>query len=236
MHRGFRACCIGLAVIGGGGLMVSSGVSQPLTSDATQDSPKPLTLTIGGEIDADLAPVVGRLTTFFYQCYPKLLERFEHPQRPAPREINLVFQRGLKNAGQTSGATITVSVEWLKVQPDDLGLLTHELTHVVQAYPSPEPGWLTEGVAEYARHLYGPKEQPGWTLPAQLSLNQSYKDGYGITGRFLLWLDARHPGVVEKVHRRMQDREFVVDDFRTLTGRTVDALWEECVRDLGKKP
>jgi hypothetical protein len=34
----------------------------------------------------------------------------------------------------------------------------------------------------------------------------------------------------------MQDREFAVDDFQTLTGRTIDALWEECVRDLGKKP
>jgi hypothetical protein len=167
-----RVCWIGLAVIALVGLMVSPGLCQPTASDAKQDSAKSLTLIIGGEIDADMAPVAGRLATFFYQCYPKLLERFEHPRKPAPRQIHLVFQRGLKYAGQTSGATITVSVEWLKIQPDDLGMLTHELTHVVQAYPSPEPGWLTEGVAEYARHLYGPKEQPGSTLGIRESLKR----------------------------------------------------------------
>lgn len=101
----------------------------------------------------------------------------------------------------------------------------------------PGPGSSSpEGLADYARHFYGPKEQPGWALLAHLSMKQSYKDSYRVTGRFLLWLDTRHPGVVDKVHRRMQDREFAVDDFRTFTGTALDALWEECVRDLGKKP
>jgi hypothetical protein len=131
---------------------------------------------------------------------------------------------------------VTVSVEWLQKHPEDIGLLTHELTHVVQAYPSREPAWLTEGLADYARHLYGPKQQPGWALPERLSPQQSYKDGYCVTGRFLLWLDTRHPGVVDKLHRRMQDREFAVEDFRTLTGSSLDSLWEDCVRDLEKKP
>lgn len=194
------------------------------------------TLTISGEPDAAFAPVVGRLTTLFYQSYPKLVERFENPKKPAPRHILLVLERGLKIPAYCRGATITVSIDWLQKHPDDIGLLTHELTHAVQAYPNPEPGWLTEGLADYARHLYGPKEQPGWALPAHLSMEQSYKDSYRVTGRFLLWLDTRHPGAVDKVHRRMQDREFTVDDFRTATGTPLDSLWEDCVRDLGKKP
>jgi hypothetical protein len=41
-----------------------------------------LTLTIEGSIDAELAPVAGRLTTLFYECYPKLLYRFENPANP----------------------------------------------------------------------------------------------------------------------------------------------------------
>jgi len=236
MNYGYRSCSIGITVILLAGPIASSGLSQTPADQTKTDSAKSFTLTIAGEIDADLAPVVGRLTTVFYQSYPKLVQRFEHPKKPAARHIRLVLQRGLKVPAHCSGATVTVSVEWLQKHADDLGLLTHELTHVVQAYPNPEPGWLTEGLADYARHLYGPKEQPGWALPAHLSMKQSYKDSYQVTGRFLLWLDTRHPGVVDKVHRRMQDGEFAVDDFRMLAGTALDTLWEECVRDLEKKP
>lgn len=193
-------------------------------------------LTISGDTDADLAPVVGQLATLFYQSYPKLVERFENPKKPAPRHILLVLERGLRIPAHCRGATITVSVDWIQKHPEDIGLLTHELTHAVQAYPNPEPGWLTEGLADYARHLYGPRVQPGWALPAHLSTKQSYKDSYRVAGRFLLWLDTRHPGTVDKVHRRMQFREFTADDFRTMTGTTLDRLWEECVRELGKNP
>ena len=60
----------------------------------------------------------------------------------------------------------TCSFEWLRKHPDDIGLFTHELVHVVQAYPKSDPTWLTEGLADYARHSYGPKKQPGWALPS----------------------------------------------------------------------
>lgn len=191
-------------------------------------------LNVSGDIDADLAPVVGRMTALFFECYPKLVERFENPKQPASRQIQLVLERGLRAPGQCSGAKIAVSVEWLRKHPDDIGLFTHELVHVVQAYPKADPTWLTEGLADYARHLYGPKQQPGWALPQRLTEKQSYKDGYGATARFLLWLETRHPGTVDKLNRRMQAQEFAEKDFQTFTGHSLDALWEECVRDLEK--
>jgi len=36
----------------------------------------------------------------------------------------------------TSGATIQISVDWITKHPDDFGLVIHELTHVIQNYPS----------------------------------------------------------------------------------------------------
>ena len=230
MNDRYRFRSIVLVAIVLAGSTTATGLAQ-----APADK-KTFTLTISGEIDPDLAPVVGQLTTLFYQSYPKLVKRFEHPKKPAPRQINLVLARGIKVPAYCSNATITVSVEWLQKHPDDLGVLTHELTHAAQAYPNSDPGWLTEGLADYARHLYGPKEQPGWALPAQLSTKQSYKDSYRVTGRFLLWLDDKHPGVVNKLHRRMQDREFAIEDFRTFTGTAIDELWEDSVRELKKKP
>jgi hypothetical protein len=220
------------------GLLVLAGsVLLPALSRAPADQPRrekqsPFTLTITGDIDLTLAPVAGRLTTLFYQSYPRLIERFENPAKPASRHVQLVFERGMKVPAYCSGGKVTVSVDWLKKHPDDIGLFTHELTHVVQVYPRPDPGWLTEGIADYARHYYGPKEQPGWALPKRVSRKQSYKDGYGVTARFLVWLETRHPRLVDKVHRRMQEGTFQVGDFRTLTGQSLDSLWDACVRDL----
>jgi hypothetical protein len=193
-----------------------------------------LTITIAGDVDAELAPVAGRLTTLFYQCYPKLLERFDNPNKPASRHIEVIFKRGMKVPAHCLGAKISVSVEWLKKRPDDIGLLTHELTHAVQQYPRGEPSWLTEGIADYARELYGPKEA-GWSLPRRLTAKNSYKDSYRVTARFLVWLDQKHPGAVDRLHRKMQNREFTVDDFKAVTGKTVDELWTECVDELNRE-
>jgi hypothetical protein len=191
-------------------------------------------LVISGEIEPDFAPTVGRLTALFYESYPKLVARFENPRKPAPRRIALKFERGLKVPAHCVGDVITISIDWLRRYPNDLGLLTHELTHAVQAYPSPNPGWFTEGLADYARALYGPKVQPNWELPPKLDSRQNYTDSYRTTARFLQWLDAKHPGSVDKLHRKMQERAFAIEDFQTLTGKTVEELWGECVKETGK--
>lgn len=199
-------------------------------------SADPFTLTVTGDIEPADAPVVGRLATVFYQSYPKLVERFGHPDKPAPRRVRLVVKPTLDVPAYCTGAVVTVSRDWLRKHPDDVGLFTHELTHVVQAYPPGAPGWLVEGVADYARHKYGPADQPGWALPARLTARNKYTDAYRVTARFLVWLDDKHPGAVDKLHRKMQDRAFAVEDFKELTGKTVDELWAACVAELGKKP
>jgi hypothetical protein len=201
-------------------------------AEKKSDRQERFTLSISGEVPTDFAPVVGRLTTLFYQSYPKLVERFEHPNKPAPRRIRMTFERGMKVPAYCTGSEIKISIDWLEKHPDDIALLTHELTHAVQAYPRSDPGWLTEGIADYARQLYGPKEQPGWSLPKRLSERNSYRDSYRVTARFLVWLDTKHPGAVDKVHRRMQDKEFTLSDFETATGKPLDALWSECVKEL----
>jgi hypothetical protein len=200
------------------------------------DRQERFSLSISGEVTPDFAPVVGRLTTLFYQSYPKLVERFEHPTKPAPRRIRMTFERGMKVPAYCAGSEIKISVEWLQKHPDDIGLLTHELTHAVQAYPRGDPGWLTEGIADYARQIYGPKEQPGWSLPKRLTEKNSYRESYRVAGRFFVWLDAKHHGAVDKVHRRMQDKEFTLGDFETAAGAPLDTLWDECVKDLSAEP
>lgn len=166
----------------------------------------------------------------FFETYPKLLARFDNPDKPAPRRITIEFKTGMKVPAYCAGNTVTVSNEWLAKHKDDVGLLTHELTHAVQAYPKGEPGWITEGIADYARHKYGPKEQPGWKLPEKLEKKHKYTDSYRTSARFFVWLDETHPGALDKIHRAMQTGKYDESDWKTITGRNLDTLWDECVR------
>ncbi len=224
-RRWILACLTGITLL--------AVVAAPVLSAEETATPQPeLTLVLEGPVDAEFAPIAGQLTALFYECYPKLLTRFEHPTRKAPRKIRLIFDPKLDIPAHCSGDRVTVGIKWLKAHPDDIGLLTHELTHTVQAYPDSNPGWLTEGIADFARKVYGPEKQPGWNFPARLSSQQSYTNSYGVTARFLVWIDTKHPGTVDTLHRRMQDREFRLEDFKTATGKTVDELWRECVEEL----
>lgn len=204
---------------------------KPTASAPAKKPLEPISLILEGEVDSDFAPTVGKLTALYYECYPKLLARFDHPEKPAIRKVKLVFRKNMRAPAAASGGQIAISVDWLKKNPGDIGLLTHELTHVVQHYPSPEPNWLTEGLADYARQLYGPKEAAGWSLPRKFTARQSYKDSYRTTARFLVWLEGKHPGAVDQLHRKMQDRTFEMGDFKTITGKTADELWAECVKE-----
>ncbi|WP_254506825.1 basic secretory protein-like protein [Anatilimnocola floriformis] len=196
-------------------------------------TPPPLRLTIEGDVSGDMGKVAGNLTTLFYDCYPKLLKRFENEEKFAARSIKIEFKKGIKVPAYAHRDTITVSTEWLEKHPEDIGLLTHELTHLVQAYPNSDPGWLTEGIADYARHVYGPPQQR-WAIPRRLRPEQSYKNSYGVTAKFLVWVDEKFPGTVDKIHRRMQANKFELEDFTDFTGKDVDTLWRECVMELNK--
>ena len=210
--------------------------------DPAGDPPAPLSVTVTGPAlagpgAADAAPAAGGLTAEFFRCYPALLERFDDPADPAPRAITLVLKPRLRVPAYCAGDTITVSARWLRDHPEDLALLTHELTHAVQRYPNPgdgreRPGWLVEGLADYARQVYGPDRQPGWSLPARLTDRNNYTDGYRVTARFLVWLDEKHPGAVDALHESLRAGAYTDAVFKTAAGAPVADLWARCVADL----
>jgi hypothetical protein len=208
----------------------------PKKAEKNEERKDDYQVTIKGEVNDQLAPVAGKLTEVFFDSYPKLVKRFDNPDKPAPRHITVVFKSKIRVPAYCTGDTVTVSVEWLTQHPEDLGMLTHELTHAVQGYPNPDPGWITEGIADYTRKVYGPKEQPNWELPKTLTAKNSYRESYRVAARFFEWLDEKHPESVDKIHRKMQKGEFVTEDFERITGAPLDTLWEQCVEELSGKP
>ena len=94
-----------------------------------------------------------------------------------------------------------------------------------------EHGYVAESMESLCIAL---KNLLGRSLPEKLTAKQSYKDSYRTAARFLLWLEERTPGSIDKLNRKMQDKEYKVEDFQAIAGRTLDALWDECVADLGR--
>lgn len=179
--------------------------------------------------DESLAPVVAKLKDVFNDSYPKLVQRFGNPERPAPTVIPAVFEKGLDHPAHAAGGKLTFSVEWFKQHPEDLGVITHETMHIVQGYRSRRnPGWLVEGMADYARALYGPKTD-SWKMPERLTEKNSYTQSYRVVAKFLVWLDGQKPGAVDQLHRHMQNGTYSPEAFKEATGKDLDTLWAECV-------
>ena len=66
-----------------------------------------------------------------------------------PTMVRLVLKRELAAPGVTSGHSILFSVKWITAHPDAFGMVIHELSHIVQAYPNAtaerKPGGLWKG-------------------------------------------------------------------------------------------
>ncbi|MFN0205180.1 MAG: basic secretory protein-like protein [Planctomycetota bacterium] len=209
---------------------IPPGAGLPTTSETLGD----LTIQIQVEPDASLDSAIAGLKKLYFMCYPQLLKRFENPNKPASRTVTLVLIPDYPWPAASSGNRIMINLTALRRAPTDIGYLVHELAHVVQAYPVYEPGWLTEGIADVARAQYTPHSDPFWSMPQKMQPDWSYQSGYGIAASFLTWLETRHTGIVDVLHRKMQNGHFKIELFAELTGKDADALWSECVSELGK--
>lgn len=145
-----------------------------------------------------------------------------------PNRVTLKIRRSQEGVGGTSGTTITVSSHWIEKHPDDMGLVLHELVHVIQAYPSGEPWWVTEGIADYLRWgIYEGKDLDWFPRPNEA---QGYKKGYQVAAGFLLWLESDvAPGIVKKLNTAMRNGEYSDEVFESETGRSLDELWDAYV-------
>jgi hypothetical protein len=143
------------------------------------------------------------------------------------RDIQIVVRKEMGGIAATVGATIQVSAEFVQKHPDDDGMIVHELVHVVQAYPDPNPIWLTEGLADYIRYWH---YEPGRRSFPIVRGRSSYRDAYGTTARFLAWVQvAKDQQIIHKLDDAMRRKQYRDELFEEATGRKLDDLWHEFV-------
>lgn len=147
----------------------------------------------------------------------------------SPKEIKLIFKRELKVPAFASGSTIHISAKWIQEHSDDFGCVIHELTHVIQAYPNSrnKPGWLVEGIADYIRFW---KYEPEVPRPRIDREKASYRDSYRTTAAFLAWISWKYDKrIVPRLDSALRQGMYSDAIFGDVTGRSLDALWEEFV-------
>jgi zinc protease len=172
-----------------------------------------------------------RMVDVFFRVYPAEVKRFN----PASlRTVTLVVDPAYHGVAATLDGIIRVDPSYMQKQSGDIDIITHEAMHVVQDYKRGGPGWITEGIADYARYRYG-VDNPGskWRLPL-FTTSQSYTDGYRVTARFLIWMEKETgPNIVDRLDALMRSGKYEPEAWKRLTGRTIEQLWQKYADNLG---
>lgn len=201
-----------------------------------------VTLHYTDATDALDAPMRTRIIETFFSAY--LRERADfHPT--APTQVGIVIDTGYDGVAyvgeKEKAATITINPGWLAKHPDDVDLVTHEAMHIVQGYPSygdqQVPGWLVEGIADYARDRYGvDNAAAGWALPSVVKAGHSFDSGYRVTGAFLKWAEGEHPGLVLALDKALRAGQYTPALWQKHAGKALPALWAEYAKPRSDAP
>ena len=155
--------------------------------------------------------------------YPAIEKALATDGYTPTRQFRLLF-KPMPGVAHASGTTITINTDWIKKHPDDLGMVAHELTHVIQKYRRGGPGWLTEGLADYVRYYV---VEPGSKRAGFNVDRTSYKNAYQPAAGFLDWLErTKGPGVVAKLNAAMRAGTYKPETFKEAAGGDPDELWE----------
>ncbi len=169
--------------------------------------------------------LAARLKKTFFQVYPDLVEAF-NPD--AVRQVVLTIDTAYDGVAYAHDGRVVISQAWLERMPGDVDVVTHEVMHIVQNYPSDSgPGWLVEGIADFVRYRYGVDHAgAGWSLPA-LGDDHHYTSSYRVTARFLDWVEReRKPGFVKTLDRAMRTRTYDAAIWKAETDLELDELWD----------
>lgn len=189
------------------------------------------TLEVSGN-DANFSPqLTQRLIDVFFIVYPKLAKEYN---TKTLKKVVFFIDTSYHGVAATDNGRVVFSSAYMTKHPGDVDVVTHEVMHIVQNYgESAGPGWLTEGIADFARNQFGVDNAGAkWSMP-DYKPTQHYDNSYRITARFLFWIEKKvKKDVVKKLDAALRDHTYTEAIWVQLTGKNLDALWEA----YGKEP
>lgn len=183
--------------------------------------------TVNGYLDT-LAHTVPAITDFF------------NPAVSMTRICLVVDPDYTDGPAAAGGGVITVSAAYARAHPHDLDVVTHEATHLVQAYSAGtyRDWWhWVEGVADYARYRFGrDNAAAGWSITHD-DPGSAHTDGYRATARFLAWaVDVGGDRVVQDLDAALRAGTYRDEFWVARTGAGIGALWSRYVHASGTGP
>jgi hypothetical protein len=204
-------------------------LNAPLPSASAQDAEIPKIVMDTSQLDV-LNAFAKKAEATAKDWYPRIV-KILGVTNPKPRgTITLVMDFDYKGVAATSGEGIHISTEYARKHPDDLGMVVHELTHVVQAYPKYDPVWLVEGIADYVRfYHFEPVAKRPHPDPAKVSARDSYRT----TAAFLDWTTTKYnKELVRQLDHVLKESTYKEETFKELTGKSLDDLNTEWIASL----
>ncbi len=206
--------------------------TAPIGAFSTGGEAKPI--EVDGETRKklnDLAKLYGQVAR---ENYPLIIRTLHMEKAPASKPVKIVVTYSYNGVAATSGAgfgaaktgaVIEVSAKYALAHPKDVGMIVHEMVHVVQSYPTYDPVWLVEGIADYVRWFnYEAVDHRPHPNPAKANA----RDSYQTTGAFLDWATKKYdPDLVPKLNAAFQANAYKESLFKDYTGKTLDELNDE---------
>lgn len=174
--------------------------------------------------------VKKNLIDVYFKTYAQLVKKFN---KHAKKQLIFVMDPDYDGIAATAGGVIRFNPEWFKKNPGDIDIVTHEGMHVVQDYPNGSgPGWITEGIADYVRFVYGVDNAgANWTLP-NVKPDHHYSSSYRITARFFYWIEKKvKKGTIVKLDKAMRTKSYQESFWKENTGKSIDELWLDYTKD-----
>ncbi|GAB3937567.1 hypothetical protein GCM10028827_42250 [Mucilaginibacter myungsuensis] len=170
--------------------------------------------------------VQRRMIETFFKVYPALANEYN---KNTAKTVTIAIDKAYDGVAATGDAHVVVNPEWMRKHPEDIDVVTHEVMHIVQDYGDTNgPGWLTEGIADFARNKFGINNAAAkWSIGGY-NTKQNYDNSYNVTARFLYWIEKKKKkGIVQVLDKQMRDHKYVDTVWADQTGKTLDQLWVE---------
>ena len=211
----------------------------------------------GLTISVDVSEVPGwedwglAVRSYLGKWYPVIERRlhtdgFSPPRVFGVRVISVINASHKDSAGRTIYTTafanqyhtLVASQSWARM--DNLGMMAHEMTHIIQSYPPSaflarkDEFWPREGIADYMRYYV---VEPGSRYAAFDHAKADYHNGYQDTSAFLNWIENTYGtgpsgSVIARVNDALRHGSYSVAMFKQMTGKDPDELWNEFKKTL----
>lgn len=175
-------------------------------------------------------PWCRKLLAVAKKWYPKICRMLPSRNFTPPRKFNIILQKGMKGVAYTMNDTVHLAAPYFKQNPGDLGVIVHEMTHVVQQYHHPVPWYFTEGIADWVRFYH---YEPVSRHPHPNPNTAKYSDGYQTTAAFLNFLERKYKHhFVRKLNTVLRAGHYKPSFFKKRTGHSLPKLWQMYAKTL----